>query len=102
MTEINRLSFFIRTIDKDFTVLPVGEFIITEINKLRRNDLFEGFNQIDLNKKEKYIYFKMDKVLKGKKIMDKAVLNFDFCDSIVDDIVYRYNFYVIYFIYFLY
>ena len=44
----------------------------------------------------------MEKVLKGKKIMDKAVLNFDFCDSIVEDIVYRYNFCVIYFIYFLY
>ena len=62
MNETNRLSFVIRTIDKDFTVLPVVEFIITQINKLRKNDLFEGFNQIDLNKKEKYVYFKMDKV----------------------------------------
>ena len=40
MTENTRLSFVIRTIDKDLTVLPVGEFIITQINKLRRNDLF--------------------------------------------------------------
>ena len=62
MNETNRLSFVIRTIDKDLTVLPVGEFIITQINKLRRNDLFEGFKLIDLNKKEKYVYFKMDKV----------------------------------------
>ena len=28
MTEANRLSYVIRTIDKDFKVLPVGEFII--------------------------------------------------------------------------
>ena len=62
MNETNRLSFVIRTIDKDLTVLPVGKFIITQINKLRRNDLFEEFNQIDLNKKEKYVYFKMDKI----------------------------------------
>ena len=62
MNETNRFSYVIRTIDKDFTILPVGEFIIIQINKLRRNDLYEGFNQIDLNKKEKYIYFKMDKV----------------------------------------
>ena len=40
MTEANRLSFIIRTINKDFTVLHVGEFIIIQINKLRRNDLF--------------------------------------------------------------
>ena len=44
MTETNRLSFAIRTIDKDLTVLPVDEFIIIQINKLRRNDLYEGFN----------------------------------------------------------
>ena len=58
MTETNRLSFVIRTIDNYFTVLPAVKFIIIQINKLRRNDLFEGFNQIDLNKKEKYEYFK--------------------------------------------
>ena len=65
MTETNRLSFIIKAINKDFTVLPVDEFIIMQINKLRRNDLFKGFNQIDqidLNKKEKYVYFKIDKV----------------------------------------
>ena len=62
MTETNRLPFVIRAIDKDLTVLPVGGFIIIQINKLSRNVLFEGFNQIDLNKKEKYVYFKMDKV----------------------------------------
>ena len=62
MTEANRLSFVIRIINKDFTVLPVGGFIITQINILRRNDLFEGFNEIDSKKKEKYVYFKMDKI----------------------------------------
>ena len=62
MTETNRLSFVIRTIYKDFTVLPVCEFIKMQINKLRRNVIFEGFNEIDSKKKEKYVYFKMDKV----------------------------------------
>jgi len=44
MTETNRLSFVLRTIDKDFTVLPVVKFIIMQINRLIRNDLFERFN----------------------------------------------------------
>ena len=44
MTETNRLSFVIRTIDKDLTVLPVDEFITMKINKLRRNNSFSGFN----------------------------------------------------------
>ena len=38
MTETNRLSFVIETIYKVFKVLSFGEFIIMEINKLRRND----------------------------------------------------------------
>ena len=67
MTETNRLSFVIRTINKDLTTLPFGEFIIKQINKLRRNDLFEEFNEIDLNKKEKYVYLKLIKYKKVKK-----------------------------------
>ena len=62
ITETNRLSLVIRAIDKDLTVLPVFGFIIIQINKLRRNDLFEGFNEIDSKKKEKYVYFKMEKI----------------------------------------
>ena len=56
MTETNRLSFVIRTINKDFTVLPVCEFIKMQINKLRRNVLFERFNQIDLKKRKIFIF----------------------------------------------
>ena len=67
MNETNRLSFVIRTIDKDLTVLPVGEFIIIQINKLRRNDLIEGFNQIDLNKKKNMYILKWIKYKKVKK-----------------------------------
>ena len=40
MIDTIRFSFVKRTIDKDFTVLPVLEFKIMQINKLRRNDLF--------------------------------------------------------------
>ena len=29
----------------------------------------------------------MDKIYKGKRVIDKAVLNFDLCDCIIDDIV---------------
>ena len=67
MTEANRLSFVIRTIDKDLTFLPVGDFIIIQINKLRRNDLFEGFNEIDLNKKKNKYILKWIKYKKVKK-----------------------------------
>jgi len=58
MTETDRLSFVVRAIDRDTSVIPVGGFKILSINELRRNDLFEELNSKDLDKKEKYVYFR--------------------------------------------
>ena len=39
MTETNKFSFVIRTIDKDFIVLPVGKFIIAQEEMIYLKDL---------------------------------------------------------------
>ena len=87
MTETDRLSFVVRTIDHDTSVVPVGSFKMLPINELRRNDLFEGLNSEDLDKKEKYVHFRPveNKEKKDKISMGKAVFDFDFLDSIADD-----------------
>ena len=81
MTETDRLSFVVRAIDR------VGGFKMMPINELRRNDLFEGLNSEDLNKKEKYVHFRPveNQEKKDKIAMGKAVLDFEFLDSIADD-----------------
>lgn len=58
MTETDRLSFVVRAIDRDTSVVPVGGFKMLPINELRRNDLFEGLSSEDLDKKEKYVHFR--------------------------------------------
>jgi radial spoke head protein 9 len=87
MTETDRLSFVVRTIDHDTSVVPVGSFKMLPINELRRNDLFEGLNSEDLDKKEKYVHFRPveNQEKKDKIAMGKAVFDFDFLDSIADD-----------------
>ena len=87
MTETDRLSFVVRTIDHDTSVVPVGGFKMLPINELRRNDLFEGLSSEDLDKKEKYVHLRtVEKQEKKDKIaMGKAVFDFDFLDSIADD-----------------
>ena len=87
MTETDRLSFVVRTIDHDTSIVPVGAYKMLPINELRRNDLFEGLNSDDLDKKEKYAHLrpvenqeKIDKIAMGR-----AVFDFDFLDSISDD-----------------
>ena len=87
MTETDRLSFVVRAIDRDCSVVPVGGFKMMPINELRRNDLFEGINSDDLDKKEKYAHFRPveNQEKKDKIAMGKAVLDFEFLDSIADD-----------------
>jgi len=87
MTETDRLSYVVRAIDRDTSVAPVGGFKMMPINELRRNDLFEGLNSEDLDKKEKYVHFRPveNQEKKDKIDMGKAVLDFEFLDSIVDD-----------------
>ena len=87
MTETDRLSFVVRTIDHDTSVVPVGAYKMLPINELRRNDLFEGLGSEDLDKKEKYVHFRPveNKEKKDKIAMGKAVFDFEFLDSITDD-----------------
>ena len=87
MTETDRLSFVVRTIDHDTSVVPVGGFKMLPINELRRNDLFEGLSSDDLDKKEKYVHLRPveNQEKKDKIAMGKAVFDFDFLDSIADD-----------------
>ena len=70
MTETDRLSYVVRAIDRDCSVVPVGGFKMMPINELRRNDIFEGLNSEDLNKKEKYVHFRP--VEKEKNIIGKV------------------------------
>ena len=87
MTETDRLSFVVRTIDHDTSVVPVGGFKMLPINELRRNDLFEGLSSEELDKREKYAHFRPveNQEKKDKIAMGKAVFDFDFLDSIADD-----------------
>ena len=87
MTETDRLSFVVRTIDHDTSSVPLGAYKMLPISEIRRNDLFEGLSSDDLDKKEKYLHLRPveNQEKKDKIDMGKAVLDFDFLDSIVED-----------------
>ena len=87
MTETDRLSFVVRTIDHDTSVVPVGSYKMLPISEIRRNDLFEGLSSDDLEKKEKYVHLRPveNQEKKDKIEMGNAVLDFDFLDSIAED-----------------
>ncbi len=87
LTESDRLSFIVRSISHDCSVVPLGSFKMLPINEIRRNDLFEGLSSEDLNKIDKYFHFR--KIESENKIdminMGKAVFDYSFLDAISDD-----------------
>jgi radial spoke head protein 9 len=87
LTESDRLSFVVRSIEHDTSIIPIGGFKILPSNELRRNDLFEGLSNNEIDKLEKYAHFRPveNQVKKDKIAMNKAVFDFDFLDTLNDE-----------------
>jgi radial spoke head protein 9 len=87
LTESDRLSFVVRTIEHDTSIIPLGGFKMLPINEIRRNDLFEGLSSDELDKIENYFHFRKIESQNKKDMIDmgKAVFDFSFLDSLSDD-----------------
>ena len=87
LTESDRLSFVVRTIEHDTSIVPLGGFKMLPINEIRRNDLFEGLSSDELDKIENYFHFRKIESQNKKDMIDmgKAVFDFSFLDSLSDD-----------------
>ena len=58
LTESDRLSFVVRTIEHDTSIVPLGAFKMLPINEIRRNDLFEGLSSDELGKIDNFFHFR--------------------------------------------
>ena len=87
LTESDRLSFVVRTIEHDTSIVPLGGFKMLPINEIRRNDLFEGLSSDELDKIENYFHFRKIESQNKRDMIDmgKAVFDFSFLDSLSDD-----------------
>ena len=87
LTESDRLSFVVRTIENDTAVVPVGAFKMLPIKEMRRNDVFEGLQPEEIDKIGNYLHFRQVQNQNKKDLiaMGKAVFDFSFLDSIEED-----------------
>ena len=87
LTESDRLSYVVRSIDNDTHVIPVGGMKMLPIREMRRNDLFDGLSCDELGQIDKYMHFR--KPQNQNKIdliaMGKATFDFNFLDNIQED-----------------
>ena len=87
LTESDRLSFVVRTIEHDTSIVPLGGFKMLPINEIRRNDLFEGLSSDELDKIENYFHFRKIESQNKRDMIDmgNAVFDFSFLDCLSDD-----------------
>ena len=89
LTECDRLSYVVRCIDNDTSVIPVGAMKMLPSNELRRDDNFNGLNSDTVGAVNSYCHFR--KAQKPDKIelieMGDAVFNSCFLDGLNEDTV---------------
>jgi radial spoke head protein 9 len=95
LTESDRLSYVIRSIDFDCSVVPQGAFKMLPVNELRRNDNFLGkryFNNLglssyDLHHLSRFMHFRMPQEKDKLDLIatGDAVFKFNFMDSLDQD-----------------
>lgn len=87
LTESDRLSYVVRSIENDTSVVPMGGFKMLPIKEMRRNDIFEGLPSEEIDQLGKYFHFRAPQNQNKKDLiaMGKAVFDFGFLDSIEED-----------------
>lgn len=87
-TEKLKLSYLVRQIDYDTSIIPEGAFVLTNEHEIRINRSFKGLNTNDITNKSKWMHFRPVSENKTKELNeDDAVFKANIFDSINDDTV---------------
>ncbi|MCQ2818820.1 MAG: hypothetical protein MJ252_16260 [archaeon] len=87
-TELLKLSYLVRQIDYDTSIVPEGALKLAPEHEIRINRAFRGVTKEDIGKMERWMHFRPVSEEKKKMLEeDTAVFRFDIFDSIVNDSV---------------
>ena len=86
-TELDRLAYVVRKIEKDSHIVPQGAFKLTPIQEVRKNECFKGLNKDDLGKVGMYQHFRVVETVEKKERLERneGVLQTDIFDSLDSD-----------------
>ena len=87
-TELDRLSYVIRSIEHDCQVVPVGSFRMTPGNELVRNKSFEGLTLSSLKDLKNFGHFRKPEHQDKKDLINRgdSLNNWDFLDPVDKDL----------------
>lgn len=87
-TELDRLTYVVRSIDQDCSTVPEGAFRMTASHELIRNRSFVGLSRPEVSDIKKYYHFRNVQLPEKKEQLDRdeAISSFDFLDPVDKDI----------------
>lgn len=88
-TEELKLSYMIRQIDYDTSIVPEGALRLIPEHELRLNKTFKGLKPEELKNKNKFLHFRpiVDEKKREYIEQDEAIEHFDILDSIETDVM---------------
>jgi len=88
LTELDRLSYTVRSIEVDCQLLPVGAIKMTPSHEIRYNESFAGLSIQDANKLEFYQHFRNVQIEEKKNRLNHGdvIFYFDFLDPLENDL----------------
>jgi radial spoke head protein 9 len=86
-TEIDRLTYVVRGIEQDCSVVPEGAFRMTPGHEIAHNRGFAGLTTAEIGKPEKYFHFRNVQLPEKRDQLDRddALFSYDFLDPIMKD-----------------
>lgn len=86
-TEADRLSYVVRNIEFDCSIVPVGAYKMIPIGEIRPNDNFSGLKEEELESLRSYMHFRPALTEDKKELIKRgeSILNFNFLDDLSQD-----------------
>ena len=89
LTECDRLSYVVRCIDNETSIIPIGAMKMLPSNEVRRNDTFQGLKADEIGMIDNYCHFRKAQIPNKVELieMGDAVFDCRFLDALNEDTV---------------
>jgi radial spoke head protein 9 len=87
VTELDRLSYLVYTVEKECQVVPIGSVKMTPLHEVRRNEGFKGLRGPSALELGSYLHFRPVLTKAKRELIDRdeGIFNHNFLDSISTD-----------------
>jgi radial spoke head protein 9 len=87
VTELDRLAYFVHTVERECQVVPIGSLKMTPLHEVRKNEGFKGLRGPSAIELENFVHFRRVLTKEKRDLIDRdeGIFNHQFLDSLASD-----------------